>query len=295
MAVGAGLNSVYWSSQEFGSYAFGDARLSCRLVASAARLAEQPGLAFTAMAQSDVTAIKGYYQLIDKPASDAVSMAAILAPHQARTRQRMANEARVLCIADGTTLDYTSLAECEGLGNTGSNQTGATSRGIKLHSTLAVNAMCIPLGIVNVRCRLPQDDAPKSTATTPVEEKTSFDWISSLRSCMALAEQLPHNRITCVLDREANFFELFDAHRKQAGVDLLICASHNRRLSKTEQLFDRLRGSKVRGRMQLTVKRQSARPKRSKQKARAARTKRVAELELRYEDVPLTALGHLPE
>ena len=127
--------------------------------------------------------------------------------------------------------------------------------------------MGIPLGIVDVRCRLPQDDAPKSTAATPIEDKTSFDWVSSLRSCTALAEQLPHSRITCVLDREADFFELFDAHREHAGVDLLIRASHNRRLSKTEKLFDRLRGSKVRGRMQLTVKRQSARPKRSKQKA----------------------------
>ena len=295
MAVGAGLDSVHWASQEFGGAALGDARLSRRLVASAARLAEQPGRAFTAVAQSDVAAIKGYYRLIDKPASDAVTMAAILAPHQARTRQRMANEARVLCIADGTTLDYHGLAECDGLGVIGSNQTGATSRGIKLHSTLAVNAMGIPLGIVDVRCRLPQDDAPKSTAATPIEDKTSFDWVSSLRSCTALAEQLPHSRITCVLDREADFFELFDAHREHAGVDLLIRASHNRRLSKTEKLFDRLRGSKVRGRMQLTVKRQSARPKRSKQKARAARSKRVAELELRYEDVQFPAPGQLPD
>ena len=109
---------------------------------------------------------------------------------KAQTRQRMDHEARVLCIADGTTLDYHGLAECDGLGVIGSNQTGATSRGIKLHSTLAVNAMGIPLGIVDVRCRLPQDDAPKSTVATPIEDKTSFDWISSLRSCTALAEKV---------------------------------------------------------------------------------------------------------
>ena len=84
-------------------------------------------------------------------------------------------------------------------------------------------------------------------------------------------QQLPINsRITCVLDREADFFELFDAHREHArrSVD-------SRQPQPTPQQ-DRetvrpIRGSKVQGRMQLTVKRQSARPKRSKQFRRAWR------------------------
>ena len=113
--TGDGLDSVHWATQEFGDARLGDKRLSQRLVASAARLAEQPGRAFTAVSKSDVAAIKGYYRLIDKPPDfDAVTMDTILAPHQLRTRQRMANEAHVLCIADGTTLNYNGLAECEG-------------------------------------------------------------------------------------------------------------------------------------------------------------------------------------
>ena len=224
LAVGDGLDRVHWATQEFGDARLGDKRLSQRLVASAARLAEQPGRAFTAVSKSDAAAIKGYYRLIDQPDLDAVTMASILAPHQARTRQRMANEAHVLCIADGTTLDYHGLAECEGLGNIGSNQTGATSRGIQLHSTLAVNARGIPLGLVDARCRMPSNDAPKSTRKTPLAAKKSYDWIAGLHSCMALAAQLPHTRITCVMDREADFYELFEAHRTNACVDLLIRA-----------------------------------------------------------------------
>lgn len=285
LGVGEGLDSGRWAAQEFGDAPLGDARLSRRLVASAARLAEQPGRAFTAVAQSDGAAIKGYYRLIDKPDFDAVTMDTILAPHQARTRQRMANESRVLCLADGTTLDYNSLAECEGLGNTGRNQTGATSRGIQMHSTLAVNGEGIPLGIVDVRCRTPQDDAPKTTPTTPIEQKKSFDWVSGLRSCMALAQQLPDTRISCVMDREADFFELFDVHRDNPCVDLLIRAQYNRRTTTGVKLFDRLRDSQVRGTLQLEVKRQSARAKRSKQKARSKRLKRVAQLDLHYERI----------
>ena len=168
-----------------------------------------------------MAAIKGYYRLIDRPALDAVTMETILAPHQGRTRQRMAKEKQVLCIADGATLDYTGLAQCAGLGNTGANQTGASSRGIKLHSTLAVNPEGVPLGIVDVRCRMPPDDAPKTLPTTPIEEKKSFDWIAGLRSCMELAGQISDTRITCVMDREADFFELFDEHRANPCVGKL--------------------------------------------------------------------------
>ncbi len=289
LAVGDGLDSAHWATQEFGDAPLGDKRLSQRLVASAAHLATQPGRAFTAVSKSDVAAIKGYYRLIDRPDLDAVTMASILTPHQVRTRQRMANEEQVLCIADGTTLDYTGLAECEGLGNTGSNQTGARSRGIQMHSTLAVNAEGVPLGIVDVRCRTAQEDAPKTTGATPIEEKKSFDWVAGLHSCMDLAAQLPDTRITCVMDREADFYELFDAHRANACVDLLIRANHNRSTTSGEKLFDRLRASKRQSTLRLEVKRQSARPKRSKQKARPARRRRVAQMALRYQQVEFAA------
>jgi hypothetical protein len=41
-------------------------------------------------------------------------------------------------VCDGSDLDYTSLAQCEGLGVIGMNQTAAQSRGLHLHSTFAV-------------------------------------------------------------------------------------------------------------------------------------------------------------
>lgn len=291
--AGEGLDTSHWAQQEFGDAPLGDKRLSQRLVASVAQLAEQPGVEFSTAAQGDNAAIKGYYRLIDKPADSAVTMASILAPHQARTRQRMANERRVLCVADGTTLDYNGLAECDGLGVTGSNQTGAQSHGIKLHSTLAINDQGVPLGIVDVRTRLPQ-------AQTDQSKKTQ-DWIDGLHSCMALAEQLPDTRITCVMDREADFFELFGAHRANPCVDLLIRAKHNRATYSIDQhgerhktkLFDQLQASAPQGTLTLNVKRQSARPKRSKQKAKVQRPARTATLTLHYQQFEfLPPAGH---
>ena len=45
----------------------------------------------------------------------------------------------VLCVQDGTDLNDTKLSECEALGDLGSNQTGAGSKGLHMHSLLALS------------------------------------------------------------------------------------------------------------------------------------------------------------
>ncbi len=287
LAVGEGLDSANWVEQEFGDAPLGDRRLSQRLVDSARRQAAQPGRAFTGVAKGDWPATKGYYRLIDQPIDSAVTMAAILQPHQARTQQRMRGESRVLCIQDGTTLDYTGLEHCVGLGATGRNQTGAQSRGLLLHSTLAISGEGIPLGIVDARCRTLDFEAEKTTPQTPIEAKKTFDWVAGLRACVALAEQMPQTRITSVMDREADFFELMDEQRNNPCVDVLMRAQYNRSLGGGRKLFDHLRASEARGELQLTVKRRSARGKRSKQKAQPGRIQREATLTLHYEPVAI--------
>ena len=57
----------------------------------------------------------------------------ILLPHRERTMRRMQAQTVVLCIEDGTDLEYTSLAKCEGLGVVGTNQTGAMAQELKAH------------------------------------------------------------------------------------------------------------------------------------------------------------------
>ena len=283
LGAGEGLDSAHWAEQEFGGAPLGDRRLGRRLVMSAERQAEQPGRAFPGAAQGDRAATKGYHRLIDHPDLEAVTMAAILEPHRQSTLRRMQGEAQVLCVADGTDLDYTHLAHCEGLGASTCNQTGAQARSLHLHSTLAINAQGIPLGIVDVRCRTPDEQAPKKPAkSTPIEEKKTFDWIASLQACAAVARQMPETRITYVMDQEGDFHELFDAHRNDPCVDVLVRAQLNRKTAAGQRLFDQLRGAAAGGSLSLMVKRQSARPKRSKQKARAGRSARRAALTLHY-------------
>ena len=280
-----GLEGDGWAEQEFGAAQLGDRRLSERLVQSARTLATMPGQAFSGVARGDWAAVKGYYRLIDQPDDSAVTVEAILAPHRARTVQRMKAHRTVLCIQDGTDLNYSALAQCEGLGVMGANQTGARGCGLHLHSTLVVSTEGLPIGVLKAQFTAP---AAKSDARgQAIEPKKTFAWIAGLRDCVKLQKELPATRQVCVMDREADFFELFDEQRKSGKVELLVRAKHDRTTLDDARLFDAVRQSPVQSPLQIVVPRQSARPKKSKQKARTASEQRTATVELRFVPIVL--------
>ena len=291
---GQGLDGDAWASQEFGGAVLGDERLSQRLVDSARMQAAQPGQAFCAVAKGDWPATKGYYRFIDQPDDSPTTVAAILAPHRQRTVQRMKAHSTALVIQDGTGLNFSGLSQCDGLGSIGTNQTGASSAGLHLHSTFVVTTEGLPLGLLDAQFHAPVSraaDDKRTSADIPIEEKKTFDWIHALRDCVALAPQIPDTQMVCVMDREADFFELFDEQRKKPRVELLVRAKHDRKtVGKTDAdltLFDAVRQSPLRSQFLLPVKRQSARAKRSKQKARDQVKPRTAQVELRYHPVTL--------
>ena len=111
-----GLAGPSWAEAEFGGAALNDARLSARLVTIAQLKGARPMASFPQAASGDRAGIKGYYRFIDQPEKTAVTPAAILAPHRARTLERMRAEPEVLCIQDGTDLNFASRPGCEGLG-----------------------------------------------------------------------------------------------------------------------------------------------------------------------------------
>ena len=296
LPVADGLGADTWAQKEFGGAPLGDKRLSSRLVDCAYVKSKEPDRAFSGVAKGDWPAVKGYYRLIDSPDESAVNMENILLPHRERTIRRMKGQKTVLCIQDGSDLIYSNLDRCEGLGVIGGNQTGAKSTGLHLHSTLAVTTDGLPLGILKAQCIAP---GLKSEADNrlhrdiPIEEKQSFCWILGMRDCMEISSDMPQTRVICVMDREADFFELFDDHRQNPCVDLLVRAQYNRSTTEQIKLFEVVSQSEVRGQLRILVKRQSARPKKSKQKARCARAERMAEVSLRYMPVEICSPVYL--
>jgi len=280
-----GLKSERWAEKEFGGAPLGDARLSKRLVKIAEDKAEEPWRAYCGVAQGNWPAVKAYYRLIDTPDESAVTMDNILLPHRERTVRRMQAQRTVLCVQDRSDLNYTALAHCTGLGELSANQTGAKSRGLHLHSTLALTATGLPLGVLRAQCLAPEPKSPsddRPACAIPVEKKKTFAWIEHHRDLVDLAVEMPHTRLIEVCDREADFFEMFDEHRSNPCVDLLVRAKHNRNIAQDPfKLFETVRQAPVQSRLRVQIPRQSARPKRSKQKARPARLGRTAELAVR--------------
>ena len=290
-----GIEGDQWAQNEFGGAQLGDERLSKRLIECARIQAEKPAEAFSGAAQGNWALVKGYYRMIDKPDDCAITMNAILAPHRERTVQRMLTQPTVLCIQDGSDLNYNRLAQCEGLGVIGTNQTGAQRRGLHLHSTLVVTTDDLPLGLLGAKCEAPQgqqeepeeeEEKASSSKKKPIEERKNFCWIESLRDSNALAAEMPSTRQVCTMDREADFFELFNEPR-HPQVDLLVRAKHDRRTGGKDKLFETLRRSAVRSTLTIQIPRQSARPKLSKQKARPHRSERTAQVALRYQEIEL--------
>ncbi len=291
LAPAEGLEGALWADNEFGGAPLGDARLSRRLVNVAAAKATVPERAFSGVAKGDWAAVKAYYRMIDQPQESALNMSNILAPHRQRTVRRMMGQKTVLCVQDGSDLNFNQLDQCEGLGEIGANQTGAKSRGLHLHSTLAIAPNGLPLGVVRAQCTAPKGKSPQDerpTFAVPIEEKKTFVWIEHHRDLVELSSTMPQTRLIDVCDREADFFELFDEQRNNPCVDLLVRAQHNRTISEDPiKLFAAVRQAPVQSQVRVPIPRQSARPKKSKQQARPKRPKRTADMAVRALQIQL--------
>ena len=278
---GAGLDAAQWAHNEFGGAQLGDKRLTARLVRSAALLAEYPGRAISANARSDAAAVDGYYRLIEQPEKTAVTVESILAPHRERSIQRMRGQRTVLCIQDGSDLNFATRPGCDGLEVIGRNQTQSKTLGLQLQLTLAVNEKGLPLGVL--RCGF----------GTPAQEQggKSRRWIDGYRDSAEAARELTRKtRVIAVLDREGDFFELLDEQRQGGRVEILVRAQHDRRLErKGDKLFATLAGGPADGRIEVQIAGLTERPKASRKQARPARQKRLAACELRYRPVRLPA------
>jgi hypothetical protein len=294
-----GQESGEWAKNELGGAPLGDAGLSRRLVEVAAKKAEVPDRAFSGVAKGDWASVKGYYRMIDMPDESAVNMSNILLPHRERTVRRMSGQRTVLCIQDGSDLNYTNLSKCEGLGIIGKNQTDAKSRGLHMHSTFVVAPNGLPLGVLKVECTARESrssEDKRACSEIPIEEKKTFCWIEHHRDMVEISGKMSDTRLIDVCDREADFFELFDEQRKSGRVDLLVRAKHDRKISDMPvKLFDIVRQSSVESYVRVHIPRQSARPKRSKQKARPKRPGRMVKLAIRYKQIQIPPPTHLAD
>ena len=289
LAPGEGLETGAWAHNEFAGAPLGDARLSARLVETAALMGDNPMASLPAAAKGERAKIKGYYRFVDQPDEAATTPENILRPHRERTVRRMRAEPTVLCIQDGTDLNFATRPGCEGLGVIGTNQTSAKTLGLHLHSTLAVTPSGLPLGVLNAQFVAPEPkaaDRGEGHNKAP-EERKSARWIEGFRDCAELARELGPGRLVCVMDREGDDFRLFEEQRAHPQAELLVRVKGRRRVAGGRSLLDALRAAPVRARAVVAIDRLTARPKSTKRPARPGRARRCATLALHADTVEL--------
>ena len=263
-----------WVSLEFGGAPLGDRRLSKRLETTAAMLNDVLGHGIARHTDHEVAEVRGCYRLLSQGPESQVTCENILAPHRAQTLARMRSQKVVLCIQDGSTLNYDTKLACEGLQVIGSNQTTTKTHGLPLHVTLATTAYGLPLGVL--RC---STDTPPPTA--PLKPKMQ-KWLDGYEDMCQAAEDLPADtRVVCVMDREADCFALYDAQRQNGRVEMLVRAKHDRILVSDKCLIDKLSAAPLARKVDLELRRLTRRKK------SPGRPHRTAHLEIRYDRVTM--------
>jgi hypothetical protein len=286
----SGLESVGWAGQEFGHCELGDERLTDRLVNIVSAQAAQPQGSYSQASGGQRHDLKAYYRFLNNERGE-LNLESMLQSHRRQTVRRMKSERTALLVQDTTDLNLSTRSRCQGLGQIGTNQTGAKSRGLRLHSSLALSQEGLPLGVVRLQGYAPQSAEGKDRER-PIEQKESYRWLEGFAEAMQVAALLPHTRIISVADREADLFELFDFRRRQTGrkADLLIRAKTDRCLEATEvKLFEELAAAPLAKTVSITVPRQREKLSKPSTPGRPALSAREAQVEVRYKQVTLSA------
>lgn len=242
---------------------FNDKRLNKRLNSLVDILAKKPSCSIPKACGSPSQA-KAAYRFLD---NDKVESKNIREGFAMTTKNKIKNTSEVLFISDATGVNYSSHKKLKGVGVL----KNSLSRGLNLHTTLAVTADGLILGSVDQMCwgRKPEDYGRKKERwNLPIEKKESYKWIESFNRAQ---ESLPDKTQGIFIgDRGADIFELFLQPRKQ-NMHLLIRSAYNRKLADNpNKLFEELKQQPSMGNMQVKVKRSNE------------RKERIANLEIRF-------------
>jgi hypothetical protein len=267
---------------EFEGLAFGDPRLSRRGEFIANRAAQDPGLSFPKMFESDVE-LEGFYRFLR---NERVTAEKVLGPHVRKSAGRVKqHEGDVLCVHDTTTFTFEGRAQL--------GIVEGKLRGFLSHCSLAFGLDGTPLGTLGVQTW--QRDSNKPTPTQLRKEGHSQQSVREMPSEMdrwgqaivAVEEVVGPAKVIHVADSESDDYRLLELMQKQ-GCRYVIRGCYDRRIVDDEHthlkeriLIESPAASRT---VDLTPR---TRGKTRLSKRNPVRQGRVAELEIRAAQVGL--------
>ena len=226
-----------WAADEFDKVDLGDKRLNSRLVKLCDSLSDAPESPIN-QACEDWHETKAAYRFFQ---NEQVEVDKIMIAHRGKTSARAVNHSTILALQDTSYFVYTHHPKTKGLGKIsvkkGKNINKIYSRGLVMHTCLAVTLEGIPLGLLDQKIfarELRPDHQRRGEGgkpihdVLPVEEKESYRWIESLEASSKAATE---TKIVTVCDRECDFYDFFKVAEK-SGSAVLVRASQNRTINR---------------------------------------------------------------
>ena len=217
--------------KELAGCRFCDPRLGRRFQKLVGQLATRLGQTIP-LACQDWTNTKAAYRFLS---NGRVNETAILAGHFQATRERFAaTDGPILILHDTTEFSYTReskqaigiLYKTCGRKDKDGRPRLHTVCGILMHSSLAVTAEGLPLGLAAIkfwtRSKFKGTNALKrmvNPTRVPIEAKESVRWLENLKQSTSLLEEPP--RCIHIGDRESDIYELF-CSAQESGTKFLV-------------------------------------------------------------------------
>ena len=263
--VRGGVRVQSWARDELRHAQLGDERLNKRLMQMVEDFAAKPALSVPE-ASGTMAATKAVYRFWDH---EGVRPQDIRASHIRSTLERLSGHEVVLAVQDTTDLDFAHHPATKGLGPL----YNVHQYGMMVHSSLAVSASGVPLGLLDQVAWVRDPDSVgkrDSRRQRQTKDKESQRWLSALMASQALVPA--EVAVVTVADSEADIHDLFALSRRP-GSELLIRGTQDRRVNEVGCLWQTLQESPERGHYPLEVPRQ------------AGHKARLAHLSLRYQSV----------
>lgn len=291
-----------WAADEFEEVDLGDKRLDSRLVKLCDSFSDAPESPIN-QACEDWHETKAAYRFFQNGKADVDR---IMDAHRAKTAARATGHETILAIQDTSYLVYTHHPKTKGLGEIslkkGKNKDRIYSRGLVMHTCLAVTDKGTPLGLLDQKIfarELRPDHERRSMGgkyiqdVLPVEEKESYRWIEALEATSKAPIECP---VVTVCDRECDFYDFFKAAEKN-GSSVLVRAFQNRTVNRSsryaekevEKLWGLVGAQPLAGTYAVEI---TAREKTKHCKGRTART---ADMEIRFSEFLLNPPRNNPK
>jgi hypothetical protein len=249
----------------------GDKRLNVRYRVLLERLGNQPQLSIPAACRGKAE-VEAAYRFFDH---HRVTPTRLLAPHQAATRRRMAEQTCVIVAQDTTEIDLTRPERIVGGPLADDHRCGFFS-----HVSLAITTSGVPLGVLANRIWSRDSQtigqSAKHRKRQSIDQKESQRWIEGYRVCCEAARALPGVEVISVSDSEGDIYEaLVEAQTQKHVAKFIVRACQDRRLIGDEQqyLWAAVSQTPVLGTRVVSVSERKASPSetRKRRKARDAR------------------------